>query len=345
MKAPVEAGILTPDGYAEWDRFVGENEGGSPYHLSSYLACLARAVGAEFRLLAVRRGCEILGGVPLFEARSGSGTYVTPRLLLYYNGPLVRPSSSKYPSERASRSVGVLRRLEESLRGRGYGRLAFRARSALTDARMFLERGWSVRPTYSYIVDLTDLQTAWSRVEQNLRRLIDRCARAGVSFTEDDDFDSFFALHAQTHERKGADLYLPRPAFATYFSTLHRGGIARMFHARLPDGRSIAAQLVLLGAHPVTHTASAAADGEHLRSGAAAFLRWNVFRWLAEAGKKANDLTDASLNSVTHFKAQLGGDLHTNLWLEAPESWRFRIQRAVRNLRRAARRALRGRRP
>ncbi len=59
----------------------------------------------------------------------------------------------------------------------------------------------------------------------------------------------------------------------------------------------------------VAHRRGGAPTRTHLNLGATAFLRWNVFQRLSELGVAANDLTDAALNPVTHFKAQLGGDL------------------------------------
>jgi hypothetical protein len=182
-------------------------------------------------------------------------------------------------------------------------------------------------------------------MEQNLRRLVDRCAARGLVVTEDDDFDSFFRLHAQIHERKGVRLYLPEASFRLYFARLRSKGLARLYHARLADGSAVSSQLVLLGPHPVSHTVSAATDASHLKLGATAFLRWQVFERLAEAGFAANDLTDAALNPVTHFKAQLGGDLQMCLLLEAPESAAFRRERRKQEwatfLRRGSRRVAR----
>jgi hypothetical protein len=89
----------------------------------------------------------------------------------------------------------------------------------------------------------------------------------------------------------------------------------------------MATQLVLLGPHSVCHTVSAATDKEHLKSGVTAFLRWKAFEHLAALGYAGNDLTDAQLNPVTHFKSQLGGDLHMNLILSRPDGGRFRLQK------------------
>ena len=84
-----------------------------------------------------------------------------------------------------------------------------------------------------------------------------------------------------------------------------------------------AAQLVLLGPHLVSHTACAGADPEYNKQGASAFLRWSAFEALATLGYKGNDLTDATLNPVTHFKSQLGGALELSLVLQSPRSRRY----------------------
>jgi predicted DNA-binding ribbon-helix-helix protein len=176
---------------------------------------------------------------------------------------------------------------------------------------------------------LHDLPGQWNRVEQNLRRLVDRCAEQNIAHTEDDDFESFLRLHKLTMSHHEAALYLPDDPFRRWFETLHRSGLRRLFHARLPSGESIAAQIVLLAEHPVSHTVCAAIDPEHRRLGAAAFLRWRTFEWLARQGKTGNDLTDAALNSVTHFKSQLGGDLVTNLVVETRGTTAWRAASAL----------------
>ncbi len=341
VKAGLATRVLSEPDFPEWNDLVGRSAEGSVYNTPEYLATLCEAAGGRFRILAAQKGDELLGGIALYERGSGAGAYVWPRLLLYYNGIVLRPYDTRYPSQRTARHNEILESLAEGLSSLRYGRIALRCRSPLTDVRVLLAKGWVARPQYSYVVPLTDLDALWARMEQNLRRLVDRCAAQGLAVTEDDDFDSFFRLHSQVHERKGASLYLPEPAFRRFFARLRSQGLARLYHARLPDGTSVSAQLVLLGPHPVSHTASAAADGEHRKLGATAYLRWNVFRKLSEQGIAANDLTDAGLNPVTHFKAQLGGDLQMGFWLEAPESARFRVERAGRELGRFLRTAAR----
>lgn len=331
MSKAVAARVLSEADHPRWNRLVADSAHGSVYSTTDYLDALSEATGAGFRVLGALKGDELVGGVALYERSSPLGPYVAPRFLLYYNGVVLRDSASKYPSESTARGHETLEALAGALDALGYRRLELRSRSTFTDARVLAERGWTVSPTYTYQVALADLEAQWRRVDQNLRRLVERCAARGVEITEDDDFDSYYRLHLQTHERKGAPLYLPLPAYRRFFERLRSQSLCRLYHARLAGGRAVASQLVLVG-HPVTHTVSAASDADFLSLGVSPFLRWRVFEELARLGYAANDLTDASLGSVTRFKSQLGGSLELCLVAARPEPLSLRAARRVRRL-------------
>lgn len=325
----MEALFLEEAEYGEWEELVAGAPGGSPYADPRYLDVLCRTAGGSFRVLGVRHGQELVGGLAVYERRSRTGRFVAPRLLLYYLGPVVREYPTKYPYRQTSRELSILGAVAEGMEAEGYAGVELRARSPVSDVRPFLARGWSASPSYSYVESLGDLEAAWDRMEQNLRRLVERAEGEGLTVEEDDDFGSYYRMHLDLHERKGAPLYLPEPAFRAYFEGLREAGLARLFHARLSGGRSVAAQLVLASRHPVTHTVTASSDAEHHSTGASPLLRWRVFRRLAQEGYEANDLTDASLNPVTRFKAQLGATLERSLVLRGPERIARRAERAL----------------
>lgn len=322
MCADVVAQPLEETDFPAWTRLVAEAPGGSVYSTPEYLDALCSAAGGSFRIIGARRGADLVGGIAAYERGSSFGPYVSPRLLLYYNGVVLRASDSKYPSERTARAVKAHTALAEALEAR-YASVNVRSRQ-LTDARAFVARGWTAVPSYSYVVGIADLPAAWARIEQNLRRLVERAAERGMVLSQDDDFASFYGLHATTMARKDTATYLPRDAFERYFRLLLERKLCRLYQARLPDGRVVAGQLVLLGPHPVAHTVSAASDPEFNKAGASAFLRWKTFEALSALGYAGTDLTDATLNPVTHFKSQLGGDLELTLVVEAPGTRRFR---------------------
>jgi hypothetical protein len=327
------ARVLPAPEHARWEKFVASSSMGSVYSTADYLDSLCAATGGSFEILAVEKGTEILGGVALYRETSRFGIVVSDRRLLYYNGIVLRDYDTKYPSVRTSKHLETMTILEEALRARGYANLRLKSRAAFADPRLFVERGWQAIPAFSYVVPIVDLKQQWERVEQNLRRLADRCEKEGVQFAEDGDFARFFEMHAATSDRKGAPIYLPRDRFQKYFDSLKAKNLCKLFEARLPDGKPIASQLVLLGSHPVCHTVSAAADAAHMKLGANAYLRWKTFEALAALGYKGNDLTDASLNPVTHFKSQFGGELQLAWVLQAPQSRLYRAGELLRRMR------------
>jgi Acetyltransferase (GNAT) domain len=319
-----------------WSDLVKSSDLGSAYSLPEYLDALCAAGGGTYFVLGARRGAELVGGIAVYERRSPLGTFVAPRLLLFYNGFVLRNYQTKYPSERTARQSETVAALAEALAERKYGRLELRTRSPWIDARPLLDRGWHATPSYTYVVPLTDLDDQWTRVEQNIRRLVERARGLGMTITVDEDFDSFYRLHLATAERKGAPLYLAAAEFRRYYEELRDRELCRLYHARLADGRVAASQLVLTG-HPVTHTVSAAADSELQQTGANAFLRWSALEDLAARGHVANDLTDASFGPVAHFKSQLGSTLETCLVTDRAMSPGFRLQYGAYRASRSAR--------
>ncbi len=321
---------LTVADYPAWHELLQRSPDGSIYSQPEYLATLCRAAGGRFRILAVSQNGELAGGVALYERDSGLRSYVAPRRLLYRNGLVLRRYDTKYPSHQTSHDVAAMTALAGKLEAARYAYVNLRSAGTVTDARPFLERDWQAVPSYSYVVSLDELAGQWDRVEHNLRRLIKRCAtRDQLQFTDDTDFNAFYRLHVSTLGRRGVGAYLPEPAFRQYFAELHAAGLARLFHARLPDGRSIATQLVLLGPNASSETVAAAGDQAFLQLGAHAFLRWRVFETLAALGYRSNDLTDAALNPVTHFKSQLGGQLTMSLVLKSRPKTLYALGRTV----------------
>jgi hypothetical protein len=317
---------LAPESRPEWEAFVAGSSLGSAYALPGYLDVLSGVVGGGTRIVVARRGDAIGGGLALLEQKAPVGRYVSPRILLYYNGFVLRDYETRYPSERVARQLETVEALAAHVAAFGYGRLALRTRSPFADARPLLAHGWSVTPSYTYVVPLDDLEQLWARVDQNLRRLVERGRGNGLELVVDDDFDAFHRLHVGTGGRKGAPVYLDLDRFRRYYDGLRALGLCHLFHARTPDGRVAASQLVLLG-HRVTHTVSAASEPALQATGANPWLRWTVFEQLAAEGFVANDLTDAMLPSVARFKSQLGGELTQTLFCERPLSFAYATQR------------------
>lgn len=309
MSGDIEVRTLPEADYQRWDTFVQTSSSGSIYSRATYLDVLCSVAGGSFEIVGAYRGDELFGGIALYSYATPVGRVVTNRLLLYYNGFVVADSASSYPGERIGKRQKVLSALAHFLGQMPFARVTIQSRHPVTDFRPFLAAKWQVRPNYSLVVDISALDTCWKAIDQNLKRFIKRSQVEGIACERSDDFTTFYRQHADLCERKKLPLYLPEQQFRSYFEKLSALGCCRLFHARLPSGESLASQLVLADRHPVTHTVCAASSQDQQQLGASAFLRWKVFEFLNSEGYLANDLTNASLDSVTRFKTQLGGNL------------------------------------
>ena len=307
--------------YEQWNSVLAAADEGSSYQSPEYLSLLAETTGASTRFIGVyQNGDELVGGVGVYEEPGWLGVSATSRTLLYYNGPFIkRPETlSLYKSETYRRHI--LECLEEYLRRAGYRFVRFKVRNENCDYRPFLANGWSAKPVYTYVMHITDLELQWERIDKNLRRLIRRCKRDGMTMREDGNFESFFDMHEDVHRVKGAPIYMERDRFRAFVRGLVALRIGRLFQAYTKSGEPAASQLVLCGRHEVAHTLAAASSRSHQKSGCNAFLRWAVCEWLAERGFKAVDLTDAHNPQVARFKSQLGADVRLGLQLELPQA-------------------------
>jgi hypothetical protein len=198
----------------------------------------------------------------------------------------------------------------------------------LHDVRPFWSKGWTVAASYSYVVPL-DLEAAWGKVEQNLRRLIDRARNAGMTLCDGDDaFDDFFRLHAATLDRHGAGVYLPRDAFRRVLHDLRRNGWAGTTRFA-PKWRASRRAARLARAAFRSHTACAGADPESTNRERPRFLRWAP-SGLARSATRGTT-SDAALNPVRISKSAGGAQLSmvqvgalAAVWSNGPTSGRAR---------------------
>lgn len=309
MSNKIDTKYLDQSEYDRWNSFVNESTYGSIYSTTEYLDILCEVTNGNFKILVAKQEDEIIGGIGLYENKSPQGIYISPRLLLYYNGIVLRDYKTKYPSQLTSRHIAILTALEKTLSETEYNVVRLWNRPNLLDVRVFLARNWTTYLHYTYTVYISDLKVLWNKVDQNLRRLINRCDRDNYKIIKNDDFKSFYDLHVKTHERKGSPIYLSYEKYKIYYEKLQAKNLCSLYHACSKDGKIASSQLVLTGIHPITHTIAAATEETFMRSGVSAFLRWKVFEDLSDQGYLANDLTDAALNPVTKFKSQLGGNL------------------------------------
>lgn len=332
MATDIKVKYLDASEYDSWDRFVDESPQGSIYSQSYFLESFCKVSGGQFRILGVYQHDELQGGIGLHYHKSRYGDRIRLQAPLYYNGIVLKRFDSKYPSINSSKEAEVIRAILGELEGGTYASAELGNRFTFEDPRLLLQRGWQVWPRYTYIVSIQDLNRQWEKVEQNLRRLISRCEKEGMTLEPSNDADKFYSMYASTYHRKGVQPYVSREQFLNLHDALSKRDACQIYFATTATGKRAAGEIVLMSKHPVTHTWMAGSDPEFLRSGASAFLRWKAFEDLNRRGYECNDLTDAMNETVAKFKSQFGGDLKPSFVLYKTFSSKLRIHDRISSL-------------
>ena len=326
----LEVEILTEDHYENWDRFVtGQQRTGSVFNTTQYLDILCRATGGSFCVAAVREDDSFIAGLGIFRRRVHGHEIIAHRMLLSYNGPVLRDDQFTAPCLRG-KGFEAMDALRKFLLRQNVAGITLHCRDGNQDFRAFLNRGWAASPSYTIVVPTADCGRLWGRFDRNARRLVHRAEERGCTVQSDDDFDFLFHAHEEIHRRKAVPLYLPKAAFRTFVDDLVAADLGTIFTARLASGVPAAAQLVLLGKHSCSHTVCAGSDRAQLATGAGYLLRWRGFLELGARGYTANDLTDASYGDVTRFKEQFGGMLMLTMTLRSRYRLAYRLRKGGR---------------
>lgn len=332
MTGDAQIRYLDSSEYDLWDCFVDESPQGSIYSQSYFLDEFCKVSGGQFRILAAYKRDELLGGIGLYYRKSRYGDMIRLQAPLYYNGFVLKRFDSKYPSINSSREAEIVRVILDELEGGAYASAELANRFTFDDPRSLLWRGWQVWPRYTYVVPIQDIESQWIKVEQNLRRLISRCKKEGMTLEQSADADAFYSMNESTYLRKGVRPYLRRDQFLSLYDALSRRNACQIYFATTATGKRAAGQIVLMSKHPVTHTWMAGSDPEFLRSGASAFLRWKAFEDLNRRGYAYNDLTDAMNETVAKFKSQFGGDLRSSFVMYKTFSSKLRFHNRIGSL-------------
>ena len=91
VRPEVETRVLSEAEFPEWEALVARSAEGSVYSEPEYLDALCEAAGGSFKILASRRGDELLGH-RANERKRRRGHVRAPTPWLYYNGTCCDPT-------------------------------------------------------------------------------------------------------------------------------------------------------------------------------------------------------------------------------------------------------------
>ena len=166
---------LGNDDFEKWNEFVGNSPQGTVFHKSYWL----RASGENFRIYGCFKNGNLVAGLPIvcrsrFGIKYGIHSPLTP-----YLGILFNDSEAKYVS-RISEEKNISRAVAKKIK-EDFGQIKFSFSPLITDLQPFVWEGFSINVSYTYLLDLTDLERVWTDMDDSRRNDIRRAEKDGIS--------------------------------------------------------------------------------------------------------------------------------------------------------------------
>lgn len=292
---------------AEWDEAVSRSPQGTVFHLSAALDVLAEHAGATLHRLAAFKGQELRGIVPLFELDRGPLTTVfspPPKLGVPYLGPAMVNCEKlkRRKHERTNRALveGTLDWLRNEC---APSYIHLETTPAYTDLRPFTWNDFSVRPRYTYELDLTaGADGVLASFHRDLRSNITRHEASDYDVFEGGDEAIEFVVE-QVRERFAAqgESYALEPSYVT---DLYRALGPDRFRPYVGscDGEWLGGVIVPSFDGQIRYWQGGGKPSTDLPIND--LIHWQVIRDAIDRGMVAYDLTGANRPRIARYKAK-----------------------------------------
>jgi hypothetical protein len=297
----------------QWDAFVAASPQANPFSTTSWLTSAAEAAGAEIEIWVAAKGESWFAGVALSTRRAG-GRWHLGLPLASYNTFVYRPRASSHPESVTLEHLEVTHALIDGTRGRmKNGNLMLVP--SITDVRPWMWSGWSARPRYTYVLDLSKPLP----VSHSARKHLRKCQDAGMTLDSAWNLDALCSVFSATQERKGFAVRLSPERFRKLSEGLQAGGLATMLIARTAQGEPVSGHVLLSvpGSTDTFHWV-VGTHSSYLTSGVSAWLMVETAAEMTRRGFRSWDLCGADFPSIARFKSNLGGTLVPYFQVEAP---------------------------
>ena len=305
-----------------WDAFIQDSPQGSLFASSIWKNVIERATSSKQRIFAVWKNDKILGGAVLTEKKQIGKLAALNALLSPYLGFALPPSASSKISERMSAEHETLKTLAEFLE-KQYAQIDINNYPTLIDLRPLIERGWSVRPRYTYLLDVSEPEKLWAGFDGNIRQAIKKGEKAGFQHGEMNCPPSeIYELLQQTLTKNGGKNPIEE-SLVREIATAPEIQNRVIFGARADDNQLISV-IICVWDRRRAYYLLAANNPKHLSSGESSLLIWELAQHLASLGIPELDFIGANIPGIARFKEGFNPRLETYYRLERWTSLPFR---------------------
>jgi hypothetical protein len=298
--------------YPLWDQLIADSAQGKTFLRSDWLTMLSET---EPDLHIYLLGCfdnhdKLVGGLALGYQQRSNMKIVNGYEFLY-SGPVIATWPDKHPASRAAKTSQVLNAISNTLRDE-FAYVSMETQPSLTDVRSFIYGGWQVRPVYSHLWRMENIEAAWASMNHVKRNSI-RHARQTYSFEVEESDDAVLAFARLYRDTMAKFHWLPSLSWESMllerFRWMHARGGARLFTARDRDRSVAGAVIVILSPDDKTGLLwRVGTDKDFIAAGGVPALYWHAASGVASEYPNV-DFGWSPQASLSQFKDYMGAEL------------------------------------
>lgn len=288
------------DEFQAWDTLVADSGQGTVFHTSDWLTKNAFLLEQTLILLGCYEGEELIGGCPLYLSHPyhllrlvSSKAVSTP-----YGGVVV--SGLDHAKQRAKEihANRIIVAILEHIARQRFDYVNLVNSPGLQDIRAFAQKGWNPAVYYTYVLPLEGdiLMNTSKDVRQNVRK----AQRLGIQSTRTFDPETFWDLTIRTFAKQGQEPPVSRKHLTGVLELIREKGIGEMWVANTPSGEIAAVEIIVQDAK-MAHSWSAASSPDHLSTGAASLLSYELSSSLKERCCPMINLTAGNIPHLSSF--------------------------------------------
>lgn len=310
---------------SKWDSLVEETSEGTIFHSLNWLKIIEKHTSSKLHPLIGFKGGEIVGVFPLFRQDfmfSFLKTVLSPHgsSLVPYLGPLFL----KYNEHKQDKKESILKDLqaafEDFIQHISADYVSIVLSPGFLDIRPYQWSGYDVRPCYTYIQNLSDIESLWNGLKKQLRKNINNAERRGVTVNEGNKKDLDFLYSSVFQRLKEQQLFLEIPKEYLYdlYDTFYPRNL-RIFTAEY-KGEKVGGLLITCYKDKVS-VWFGAVKSEFSGLYPNDLLHWTVMKWTNEQGFRKFEIIGANSPTISFFKARYNLNLQLYFSASKYSSW------------------------
>ena len=313
-----------------WDNLVRDTNPGLVFFRSSWLSSMSKAFDADWGVLGLFHGEDLVGGMPLYMLSRWGCKVLVPPLYTPYCGFLFSPISER--AEKLEFQTQALAEILTKTLSERFDFVLLASPPQFMDLRPFYRGGWQVKVLYTHLLELASEEELYSKLDSAVKNKLNKARKLSVTVEEEEDPSLFFPLWEMSLRRQGQRPFIIASKFRELFEGLKRGGLVRLFVARL-GADAVAARVAVIDP-PLVYDWLAGADSDYFRTGANQLLVWEMIREFRQEGFSHLDFCGANLPGVADFKSSFGGELLSYYSLSKSFNLKGNLYRWLQNIKR-----------